>query len=69
MRRPKEYLSLINPFESVRTKKVLQVNPTLQTFRKDAESTHIYVYDFDKESVTENTVESIESCFKYIDTA
>ncbi len=69
MRRPKEYLSLINPFESIRTKKVLQVNPTVETFRKDAESTRIYVYDFDKENITETKVENLENCYKYIDTA
>ncbi len=70
MRRRKQYLSFIpNPFELVRTKKVLQVNPTIQTIRKDAESTRIYVYDYDKEGVTETKVEDLPNCYKYMETS
>ena len=60
---------ILNPLELLRTKKVLQVNPTIQTIRKDAESTRIYVYDYDKEGVTETKIEDLPNCYKYIDTS
>ena len=68
MRKPKDYLSLINPFEIVRTKKVLQVNPTVETFRKDAEKTRIFVYDYNKESINSAELKVPEESFNYIDT-
>lgn len=68
MKRPKDYLSLINPFELVRTKKVLQVNPTVQTFRKDAEITRIFVYDYNKEKINVTELKSPEESYPYIDT-
>ena len=68
MRKPKDYLSLINPFEIVRTKKVLQVNPTVETFRKDAEKTKIFVYDYNKESINSVELKVPEESFNYIDT-
>lgn len=68
MRRPKDYLSLINPFDVVRTKKVLQVNPTVQTFRKDAEKTRIFVYDYNKETINSVELKVPEESFNYIDT-
>ncbi len=68
MRRPKDYLSLINPFEITRTKKVLQVNPTVQTFRKDAEVTRCFVYDYNKELINKTELSSVEESFSYIDT-
>ncbi|MEO6219756.1 MAG: magnesium/cobalt transporter CorA [Ginsengibacter sp.] len=68
MRRPKDYLSLINPFELVRTKKVLQVNPTIQTFRKDAELTRIFVYDYNKEKINVAELKTPEESYPYIDT-
>lgn len=66
MRRPKDYLSLINPFEIVRTKKVLQVNPTLQAFRKDAEHTNVSVYDYTRDHVNHEKTESLEICYNNI---
>ena len=68
MRRPKDYLSLINPFELVRTKKVLQVNPTIQTIRKDAEKTKLFVYDYNKEKINITELKTPEESFGYIDT-
>ncbi len=68
MRRPKDYLSLINPFELVRTKKVLQVNPTIQTIRQDAETTKIFVYDYNKEIINITELKTPEESFGYIDT-
>ncbi|MDQ6844618.1 MAG: magnesium/cobalt transporter CorA [Bacteroidota bacterium] len=69
MKNPKAYLNLLTgPFETLRTKKVLQVNPTIETFRKDAENTKIFVYDFNKGSITENKLTRLEECYEYLDT-
>ncbi|MEP6584004.1 MAG: magnesium/cobalt transporter CorA [Ginsengibacter sp.] len=67
-KRPKDYLSLINPFELVKTKTVLQVNPTIQSIRKDAEFTKIFVYDYNREKINIAELKTPEESFEYIDT-
>ncbi|CAN5420820.1 magnesium/cobalt transporter CorA [soil metagenome] len=68
MKHPKDYISMILPFELGRTKKVLPVNPTIETVRQEAEKTHIFVYNYGKDFIKENTVESIEESYSFIDT-
>lgn len=67
--RPRKYLSLIKyPLDLMRTKKVLQVNPTVQTFRKDAELTKVCVYDYDKNSLSEKYYNSPSETYSYRET-
>lgn len=67
--KPGKYLSLIKyPLDLMRTKKVLQVNPTIQTFRKDAEQVKICVFDYNKDSLKENLVKNYSDTYPYIDT-
>lgn len=65
---PKKYITLIKyPLDLMRTKKVLQVNPTIQTFRKDAENVKVCVYDYDKDSLTEKNLNSPAESYCYQD--
>ena len=48
----RNYLSyILNPLEMLRTKKVLQVNPTVAPERKEPEELKIYVYDYDSTDI------------------
>ena len=65
-----KYLSLlINPLELLRTKKVLQVNPTIPAKRKEPAETKIFVYDYDSMDVKVEQVSSLPACYKYLDSA
>ena len=65
----RNYLDLIlNPLELLRTKKVLQVNPTISPERKEPEEIHIIVYEFDKNRSECITVKSVEDCFRFLNT-
>ncbi|MDB5200378.1 MAG: corA [Chitinophagaceae bacterium] len=65
-----KYLSLlINPLDLLRTKKVLQVNPTIEAQRKEPEETKIFVYDYNSEEVKVEEVASLPACYKYLDSA
>ncbi|MEO8412106.1 MAG: magnesium/cobalt transporter CorA [Ginsengibacter sp.] len=67
--KPGKYLSLIKyPLDLVRTKKVLQVNPTIQNFRKDAEHTKVCVYDYTKEALSEKYLKDSAETYKYLET-
>lgn len=68
--RSAKYLSLlINPLELIRTKKVLQVNPTAEAKRKEPEQIKIFVYDYNSEEIKEEEVTSLVGCYKYLDSA
>lgn len=63
-----DYLSyLINPLDLLRTKKVLQVNPTIEAPRKEPEETKIIVYDYDSSKIDIKQLKSIPDCYSYID--
>lgn len=63
-----KYLSLLfNPLDLIRTKKVLQVNPTVEAKREEPKQTKIFVYDYDHNEVKEEQVSSLISCYKYLD--
>ena len=67
--KPGKYLSLIKyPLDLMRTKKVLQVNPTIENFRKDAEHIKICVYDYDKNSIKETLLKNYADTYPYLDT-
>ncbi len=64
-----KYLDLIrNPFDLVRTKRVLQVNPTIAPERKEPENIQIIVYEFDKDKTECLTLNSVEETFKFLHT-
>jgi magnesium transporter len=47
------------------TKKVLQVNPTVDPVRKEPEETKIFLYEYDKDNCAAIPVKSIEETFKH----
>src|SRR5947209_3765700 len=64
----KKYLSYLrNPLDLIRTKKVLQVNPTIEAARKEPDKTKVFVYDYDAGSVQEKDLENVPDCYKYLD--
>lgn len=63
-----KYLSLLtNPLDLIRTKKVLQVNPTIEPQRKEPDKIKIFVYDYDNDGVKEQEVSTLPDCYKYLD--
>ncbi len=65
-----KYLSALKrPFGVARTKKILQLNPTVTPQREEAKKIRIYVYDFDAELVQSKELNAVPDCYKYIDSA
>ena len=65
-----EYLRYINPlnlFSTERTKDILAASPALVESRKDAETVHITVYDYDTDSLAFRELNTIEESFQYKD--
>ncbi len=64
----RNYISYIfNPLELLRTKKVLQVNPTVAPTRKEPEELKIFVYDYNATSFEVKEFSDVPSCFAYAD--
>ena len=57
---------LLNPLELLRTKKILQVNPTAIATRKEPEAVKLFVYDFDNQNIEIKELPTVPSCFSYI---
>lgn len=67
MTRSRKYLSyLLNPFELLRTQKVLHVNPTVIPKRTEPEITKIYVYDYNTTESAERSLPKVDDCFPYL---
>ena len=65
----KKYLDyLFNPLDLLRTKEVLQVNPTVIYERKEAVKTNIYIHEYDNNNLLSKEIEKIEDCFKHVNT-
>lgn len=60
---------LLSPFDLVRTKRVLQVNPTVPPERKEPENIQIIVYEFDKDKTECLNLSRVEDTFRFLDTA
>jgi magnesium transporter len=58
---------LLNPMDLVRTKKVLQVNPTIAPVRVEPEVLKIFVYDYDAASAEVTELTNVSDCFGYAD--
>lgn len=56
---------LLSPLELLRTKKVLQVNPTAPAQRKEPENTKVFVFDYDIAGVQMKEFANIQPCFSY----
>jgi magnesium transporter len=56
---------LLNPLELLRTKKVLQVNPTVAPKRAEAAPTKIFIYDYDAIGIEEKQVTTVADCYQY----
>ena len=59
---------LFNPLELLRTKKVLQVNPTVPPQRKEPAELKIFVYDYNAASVKMQEYSQATACFPYAHT-
>jgi magnesium transporter len=65
--RPTKYLNyIINPLELLRTKKVLQVNPTVIHERKEAAEVKIALHEYDRENCTHVVLPKVDDCFPYL---
>ncbi|MEP6675021.1 MAG: magnesium/cobalt transporter CorA [Ferruginibacter sp.] len=68
MTRTKQYFSyILNPFDLLRTKKVLQVNPTVAPERKEQPDTKIFVYDYNAAGIDVKELKKVPDCYSYID--
>ena len=64
----KKYIRYLVPsslFGTHRTKKIVNVNPTVEAQRQDASQSFITVYDYDEKNLSEHKVEKIEDCFPF----
>ena len=62
-----DYFSyLLNPLELLRTKKVLQVNPTVVSSRTEPDEIKIFVHDYTAAYHKAAELENIQDCFPYI---
>lgn len=59
---------LLDPLQLLRTKKVLQVNPTANVPRSEPEQVKIIVYDYTSDKLESRELESVPQCYPYIDT-
>lgn len=59
------YLIPVSLFGTNRTKEILNVNPTTNVGRKEAEKVFITVYDFDEGSLSECRLDHIQQSFTY----
>lgn len=63
----KKYFSyILNPLELLRTKKVLQVNPTIASPRKEPEAIKIFVYDYNAASADIRELKEVPDCFPFL---
>lgn len=70
----KKYISyflnpLLNPLQSLRTHKVLQVNPTVISDRKEPELTKLSVFNYDSKEMRFQEFDSVNDSFSFIDPA
>lgn len=64
--RKERRMSFKNPFESMMTKKVLQVNPTIAPSRITPAKTVIYVYEYNAAGLNYAELDNVEESYKYI---
>jgi len=57
-----QYLSLLNPFSSIRTKEILQVNPTVIPQRLESAEVTISVYEYNANSLQSHQFSATDLC-------
>jgi len=63
----KKYFSyILNPLELLRTKKVLQVNPTVASARIEPEEIKIFVYDYNAAQADIRELKNVPECFQFL---
>ena len=65
--KPLKYLDyILNPLDLLRTKKVLQVNPTAVPVREEPMEMIITVFEYDKEKMTCHKLKKVEEAYKFL---
>ena len=65
--KPLKYLDyILNPSDLLRTKKVLQVNPTAVPVREEPMEKIITVFEYDKEKMTCYKLKKVEEAYKFL---
>lgn len=60
------YLDIVlNPFNLLRTKRILHVNPTVAPQRTEPDHINLFVYDYDAENIDEKRLKEVKECFVY----
>ncbi len=63
----KKYISyILNPLDLLRTKKVLQVNPTVASPRAEPDEIKIFVYDYNNISADIRELKDVPDCFPFL---
>ncbi len=57
-----KYLHLLNPFATVRTKEILQINPTIIPQRLDSAEVNITVYEYNAETLEQHSFNTAMPC-------
>lgn len=66
MGKSKSYLDLVlNPFNLFRTRRILNINPTVVPQRIEPDEINLYVYDYDADAVHEERLKNVKDCFTY----
>lgn len=66
MSKRSSYLDIVlNPFNLLRTKRILHVNPTAVPERTEPASVNLYVYDYDAENLYEEKLKEVKEAFRY----
>jgi len=66
----KHYIRYLVPttlFGTQRTKKIVDVNPTVETRRQDAKQSFVTVYDYNADGFTEDHLKNVEESFQYLE--
>jgi len=64
----KKYFSyILNPLELLRTKKVLQVNPTIASPRIEPDEIKIFVYDYNSTQADIRELKNVPDCFPFLE--
>jgi magnesium transporter len=68
--RAKKYIRYLVPtllFGTQRTKKIVNVNPTIEACREDAKESIITVYDYNEKELIEDKLKNVEDSFSFLD--
>ncbi len=64
--KPSHVLNYLNPLELLRTKQVLQVNPTVPPVREATTESEIFIYEYDAATCFSGQLNTVEETFPYL---